>query len=159
MKATQIPERVKIRAATRYVLDPERGCHISTYSVGSHGYAQIGWSVPGQKTSAMMLVHRVIWMSHYGDIEPGMTVDHMCKQRKCINIKHLRLLTNFENGRRTHGRDWPLGQCVNGHPNSNLQTWASGKRSCMLCDRQRHAAYRAKKRADKLTTALDRRAS
>lgn len=157
MKATQIPERVKIRAAAKYVIDPERGCHISTYSVGSHGYAQIGWNDEGR--TRMMLVHRVIWMSHYGDIEPGMTVDHMCKQRKCCNVHHLRLLTNYENGRRTNGRDWPLGQCVNGHPNSNLQTRASGKRFCALCNRQHQATYQAKKRAEKLTSALDGRAS
>ena len=129
--ATQIPQRVQDRAISRYVLDTERGCHISTYSVGSHGYAQIGWSEGGVRT--VTLVHRVVYAAARGPIPEGMTVDHMCKQRRCCNHDHLRLLSNYENARRTSGRDWPVGQCSNGHPNSMLHRQRGGRTVCAPC--------------------------
>lgn len=39
-----IPPRVAARAAARCIVDDVTGCWISTYSVASHGYAQIGWN-------------------------------------------------------------------------------------------------------------------
>ena len=38
-----IPERVAQRAFDAWSLSPDR-CLISTYSVASHGYSQIGWT-------------------------------------------------------------------------------------------------------------------
>lgn len=139
-----VPPRAMERAETRYELDPSTGCHVSTYSVASHGYAQIGWQDGPDRT--VTLVHRVVWIAHHGPIPHGMTVDHMCKNRRCCNIAHLRLLTNYENARRTSGRDWPLGKCVNGHPNSDLYQQPSGKFVCRSCKKQWQARYDAKKR-------------
>ncbi|MHC9517499.1 HNH endonuclease [Prescottella equi] len=77
-----------------------------------------------------------------------MTVDHTCKQRRCVNPEHLRLLTNFENARRTGGRDWPLGQCVNGHSNIHLQRVDGGRRTkCGICTAAAQRRYRMRKRA------------
>jgi hypothetical protein len=126
-----IPERIADRARSRSILDPDSGCLISTYSVGSHGYSQIGWHTDGVRI--VTLTHRVVWASQRGPIPDGMTVDHMCKTRKCVNIDHLRLLSNFENARRTSGRDWELGKCVNGHSNSFLTQFSNGKTGCSLC--------------------------
>lgn len=145
MQATHIPERVAHRAANRYVLDSSTGCHFSTYSTGSHGYAQIGWHENGERV--VTLVHRVVWAAAFGPIPEGMTVDHMCKQRRCCNLTHLRLLSNFENGRRTSGRDWPLGRCIAGHPNSELIRQPGGKRLCRLCNLEWQRRYRANRKA------------
>lgn len=131
MKTTHIPARVIERVRTKIAVDPDRGCHISTYSAASHGYAQVGWHEDGERI--VTLCHRVIWYAEHGPIPKGMTVDHMCKQRKCVRVDHLRLLTNYENARRTKGRDWPLGQCINGHPNSMLHTQRGGKIICAPC--------------------------
>ncbi len=87
---------------------------ISTYSVGSHGYAQVGWW-DGEK-HRMTTAHRAAWVHHNGQQVPdGQTIDHTCKNRRCVNPKHLRVLVNLENARRTSGRDWPLGTCRHGH--------------------------------------------
>lgn len=145
MKATRIPQRVIDRATLRVVGPTETGCLISTYSVGSHGYAQIGWYGDGERT--MTLVHRVVWIGHHGLIPDGMTVDHMCKTRACANIEHLRLLSNYENARRTSGRDWPLGRCINGHPNSELRFWA-GRLRCRICTNDVQRRRRANRRAN-----------
>ena len=139
----KVPDRVKARAHSKWVLDLD--CWISTYSVGSHGYAQIGWHESGK--TYMVLAHRASWEQVNGHVPIGMTLDHLCKQRRCVNPAHLRVLPNYENARRTFGRDWPLGQCVNGHPNSETYQRPSGTRICRPCNEAAQARYRAKQRA------------
>lgn len=113
-----IPKRVMDRAYARTKRDAN-DCWISTYSVASHGYAQIGWN-DGPSDRHVVLAHRAVWERFNGRVPVGMTLDHTCKTKRCVNPAHLRLMDNFENGRRTHGMDWELGECANGHPNSML---------------------------------------
>lgn len=124
-----IPERVRERAYERWEADGD--CWISTYSVASHGYAQIGWNNKPERH--VVLAHRAAWEHINGPVPGGMTIDHLCKQRRCVNPAHLRVLDNYENARRTQGRDWPLGQCVNGHSNEHLKDYDNGKRHCSIC--------------------------
>lgn len=144
-----IPERVCDRAISRYALDEATGCHISTYSTASHGYAQVGW----KETSSMRgtTAHRAAWTAANGPIPEGMTVDHMCKQRRCVNVEHLRLLSNYENARRTHDRDWKMGHCINGHPNSLLREFSNGAKpprvKCGQCHKDVQRRYQAKRAA------------
>lgn len=113
--STSIPERVIERVMSKVVMGPN-GCHVSTYSTGSHGYAQIGWQL-GNGVRTTTLCHRAAWAGVHGPIPISMTVDHQCpvRNRRCVNVRHLRLLPNLENARRTDGRDWELGTCINGH--------------------------------------------
>ena len=148
----EIPERVQKRAATQFILTDD-GCHVSTYSVASHGYAQIGWNENGGHFGTT--AHRAAWVYANGEQIPlGMTVDHICKNRLCVNPDHLRLLGNFENARRTAGRDWKMGECVNGHPNSEIY-WDGSRHKCLPCDRESKARYR--KRHPKRVLEADRR--
>jgi hypothetical protein len=140
-----IPGHVARRALTRYVVD-EDGCHVSTYSVASHGYAQIGWQSKAEGRAGT-LAHRAAWVAVHGQIPLGMTLDHLCKNRRCVNTDHLRLLPNYENARRTNGWDWPLGECRNGHPNSMLRRQSDGRIKCQQCRRDTVARYDAKRRA------------
>lgn len=130
-----IPERVIERVLSRWV--PEGDCRISTYSTGSHGYAQVGW-YDGHRT-VMTLCHRVAWIAEHGPIPDGLTVDHggHCRRRTCIFVGHLRLLTNVDNatdngqGRKTH--------CPKGHPYSDHNTYRDrrGHRKCRACAGQK----------------------
>lgn len=140
-----IPQRAAERAAVKYVEDAA-GCHISTYSTGSHGYAQIGWQV-GEGRRRATTAHRAAWVYAHGvQIPEGMTIDHLCKERRCVNPEHLRLLTNFENARRTDGRDWPIGECANGHPNSEVIRTSKGRHHCRTCMTTWDRTYQAKRR-------------
>lgn len=140
---TQIPDRVRERAYTRW--EAEGDCWISTYSVASHGYAQIGWQ--NKPDRHVVLAHRAAWEHINGPVPAGMTLDHLCKSRRCVNPKHLRVLENYENARRTSGRDWPLGECIRGHPNERLYRDRSGKRICRDCKRIWIQNHEARKRA------------
>lgn len=117
-----VPDAVAQRARTNIDVDAN-GCWISRYSVASHGYAQIGWSVRGHpqgKKNRMVLAHRASWTAVNGQVPMGMTIDHLCKVRRCVNPDHLRLLPNYENSRRNKGHDWPIGTCSRGHSAESL---------------------------------------
>lgn len=140
-----IPARVALRAHTKADVN-ENGCWISRYSTQSAGYAQIGWRAEGK--TYMVLAHRASWEHVNGRIPPGYTIDHIdtCKTKRCVNPRHLRILSNFENGRRTAGRDWPVGECLNGHDNSELIQIGTGRWRCRLCRDEYSRRYRAKKK-------------
>lgn len=135
-----IPKRVMDRAFAKTVRSTT-GCWISTYSVASHGYAQIGWSNRAKNERHIVLAHRAVWERFNGRVPAGMTLDHLCREKRCVNPNHLRLMENFENARRVHGMDWKLGECPNGHSNDFLvevpELRKNGVRSmlrrCRLC--------------------------
>ena len=141
-----IPSRPAQRAHDNVTPAPD-GCWISNYSIGSHGYAQVGWKDPDADKMRGTTAHRASWVHANGrQIPDGMTVDHTCKNRRCVNPAHLRLLSNFENARRTSGRDWQLGSCINGHSNEHL-TYRGAKRACGICRAEWDARWRAKRDA------------
>ena len=142
-KPFEIPDRVASRAANRWIAG-ENGCRISTYSVGSHGYAQIGWQDPDHRH--VVTAHRAAWVWANGQQIPvGMTIDHLCKNRRCVNPDHLRLISNFENARRTSGSDWQMGMCKHGHPNSEIRYQPSGKAYCGICSKEWSRRARVRK--------------
>ena len=47
-----------------------------------------------------VILHRVVYEQARGPIPTGLTVDHLCFNKKCINIDHLELVTRAENTRR-----------------------------------------------------------
>lgn len=124
----------------------DSGCWLSLYSVGSHGYSQIGWQCRqpdecGVKVH-MALGHRLSWEYHRGPIPTGMTIDHICKVRRCINPEHLRLLPNKENAT-DNGRSGqmvppvPIGKkCRRG--THELLRYSSGAVACRECSNDRH---------------------
>ena len=143
-----IPVRVLERAASRW--EPSGDCWISTYSVASHGYSQVGWT-EGNKGHTV-LAHRASCEHRHGPVPIGHTLDHLCKQPRCVNPEHLRVLPNFDNARRTFGRDWPLGQCANGHPDSFIKLYSRGagkprRRRCSICYAEVQRRYNRKRQA------------
>lgn len=97
MTTTPAPERVIQRLLSKVMVARDSGCWISLYSIGSHGYSQIGWTEDGK--THMRLGHRLSYEHHHGSIPEGMTVEHRCRVRRCINPDHLTILTNLDNAR------------------------------------------------------------
>src|SRR5262245_18698378 len=82
----------------------EGSCMVSDYQ-GPRGYGRVAWKVGDRYQHG--LVHRRVWEAVNGPIPEGLTVDHLCRVRKCIRIEHLRLLSHADNSsdtrrRRTH---------------------------------------------------------
>ena len=81
-------------------------CWIWLRGKDEKGYPLV--SVSGKTRRA----HRVLYAKRFGVIPDGMTLDHLCRQRSCVNPDHLEVVTNGENVRRgwrartDRGRSW-----------------------------------------------------
>jgi hypothetical protein len=73
-------------------------CWLWTGAISPHGYARITDKVDGLKKTH--LVHRIVYEMVNGDIPPGLTIDHLCHVRHCVNPRHLEAVTMQENARR-----------------------------------------------------------
>lgn len=50
----------------------------------------------------MFMFHRFVWENKHGAIPDGFTVNHLCKNRGCQNVKHMELLTKSEHAAETN---------------------------------------------------------
>ena len=64
------------------------------------GYAQFHCY---QKTSR---AHRISYEWHKGKIQAGLTIDHLCENKECVNPEHLEAVTREENGRRHNAKGY-----------------------------------------------------
>lgn len=72
-------------------------CTKWTSTIASGGYGMI--CVDGKQIPA----HRYVWEVANGPIPSGMVVDHICWNRSCIEITHLRLATAQQNSAHLSG--------------------------------------------------------
>lgn len=75
----------------RAVRCPETGCLRWQGTHDSDGYGKV------KREGANRRVHQVVWTDSNGPVPEGMVIDHTCHTRDCVNIDHLRLLSNEYN--------------------------------------------------------------
>lgn len=118
------------------------GCWIWQGTLNSSGYARI-FTGPGKKLS---LAHRVSYRIHKGEIPAGLTIDHLCRERTCVNPDHLEAVTSRVNtlrGNTLPGINAVKTHCPQDHEYSVENTRVrAGKRHCRTCDRDRAARNR-----------------
>lgn len=98
--------------------------------------------------------HRVSYELAHGPIPDGMTIDHLCRVRRCVNVEHLEIVTVEENIRRGLAyRSYNKTRCPNGHEYGIDGDPGRGRRGKHRCDQCRHdrnaarrAAYAARKK-------------
>ena len=59
------------------------------------GYGQLGSPMHGTR-----IAHRAYWIEANGPIPDGLELDHLCRNRSCVNVDHLEAVTHSENMRR-----------------------------------------------------------
>lgn len=149
------------RLARHYVIDADTGCWLWTKSLTKYGYAKVKVAAaPGDwSRSQTTVAHRVMYEEYVGPIPEGMTLDHLCRVRHCVNPEHLEPCTRAVNTMRGDGpcaRNARKTLCIHGHPLSgeNLIAYTyrgSTWRACRECRRRtsrlRARRIRAAKRA------------
>ena len=114
------------------------GCWLWTAGVDEHGYGRF----KDDHREASLGAHRWAYTTFIGDIPEGLTIDHLCRIRNCVNPFHLEAVTNrenvlrgvgpsAENGRKTH--------CPVGHAYDEENTLINhrGSRECLACRQER----------------------
>lgn len=93
--------------------------------------------------------HRLVWQLLRGPIPSNRELDHLCRNRICVNVRHLEVVTSRENTLRGEGptaRKAHQHTCERGgHPLDGTYRRKSGRvvRYCLTCNRERAAARRA----------------
>jgi hypothetical protein len=78
---------------TRYTVDEKTGCWLWN-GAKRGGYGRI------RTPDGLREAHRVSYEVHKGQIAEGLCIDHLCRNRACINPDHLEPVTMQENIRR-----------------------------------------------------------
>lgn len=114
-----------------YVIDGN-GCWQWVGSIHHSGYGQ--WF----GSSA----HRHVYEMHKGQVPAGLELDHLCRNRACVNPGHLEPVTHKVNAHR--GRSGPKSYCKYGHSMADAYICKNG-RACRQCSLAKYALFRRRR--------------
>lgn len=120
--------------------NPQPDCIIWTGAQNNRGYGC--YAVNG----VSQLAHRVAWEAAHGPIPDGLTIDHLCRVRCCVNVEHMEVVSIGENTSRA--RKLRIGgECALGHriaSKADLYVRPGRGAECRACRK----AYADKRKAD-----------
>lgn len=122
--------------------EPMSGCWLWGGTYGYFGYGVFKYS--GQKSRP---AHRVVYEILRGEIQPGLHLDHLCRNHACVNPDHLEPVTSRVNTLRGVGPSAVNAKkthCKNGHeftPENTMFVDGGRARACRKCNRKHALAH------------------
>lgn len=101
------------------------------------------------------LAHRYSYMLHKGQIQDGLVLDHICRNRKCVNPRHLKAVPRGMNATENSFSPCAVNKrkefCKRGHPlvaeNLYKDGRGFGRGACKTCAKARSLARHYNDRA------------
>ena len=106
------------------------------------------------------LAHRTSYELLIGKIPDGLVINHICRNRGCINPEHLEPVTQKENvrqgltGFKTGLKNRAKTQCPKGHKYTPDNLVKTNRRSCRTCHNVNQRARRTKAKANRVKTQV-----
>lgn len=108
-----------------------------------------GYGVIARSGHKLVGAHRISHEFFKGPISDGFEVDHLCRNRACVNPEHLEAVSHSVNvirGASPSALIRQSGFCAKGHPYT-LENRDSNRRRCRVCQREKAKARYWRNRA------------
>lgn len=122
--------------------EPNTGCWLWSGFIDKDGYGCVKYHAKRQRAA------RLLYQLDRGPIPLGLQIDHLCRQRLCVNPWHLEPVTCKENinrgetgsvaGQQSHNRSLTRTHCRRGHP------YNGSRHLCRVCTKVNLDRYRRK---------------
>lgn len=133
------------RFHTKYTIRDD-GCWEWTGFINKDGYGTFNQA--GRKS---ILAHRWSYVLHNSEIPEGMAIDHLCRNRNCVNPEHLEPVSWKENLARGFNAKRLKTHCPQGHEYNEENTYTINSergqhRMCRVCRYERNKLVSQRKR-------------
>lgn len=131
---------------TLNVTETEVGCWKWNGCLADNGYVRL------MVRHQLVYGHRFAYEVFVGPIPDGLTIDHLCRNRACVNPAHLEPVTQRVNSLRAPGTIASINaaktKCLRDHEFTPENTYVTpdGRRVCRTCQRARFRAWTARQK-------------
>lgn len=140
-----MPDPMTPEAVRRFWSCVDKGSDCWTWRAGLNGDGYGQFQQDGKKYRA----HRLAYTLVVGPVPGELVLDHLCRNRACVNPRHLEPVSNRTNVLRGEGLTAQQARqthCVNGHPFDAKNTRMEGRRRrCRACGAAKQLRYKARK--------------